>query len=169
MSWLTNIGLLLDLIGAILITVPDIPWSRAQRFVYRHSPLVKHYQAITKMATFIRNVILPNPATIFDQNQESDLPFEPSVKTIRVLYGVLRNHDFRTGCDVDDRIESVIIKDEIIKFIFEEKTNFGIPVENGLNRIRMAKDGFLPQYYTRKGACFLICGFSLQLLDNIIL
>lgn len=76
--------------------------------------------------------------------------------------------ELRAGCDVDSELETVMIEDGYFRFVFSEAADYGIPVDNAFDRVRMAEDGFLYQYYTRKGAYLLIAGFGLQLLDSLL-
>jgi hypothetical protein len=162
MSWLASIGLIFGIIGAALFRVPNVPWYRFQQFVYRHSPLVNHYQKVTGIFEYIGNVSLSSPVVIYEKQRENDIPLDISEKTARVLYGALKSTDFGAGCDVEDELGSVVIEGEKITFTFDQEPSYSIPVEESFNRIRLAEDGFLIQYYTGRGAVFLIIGFCLQ-------
>ena len=167
MSWLTSVGLLFGIAGSFLITVPHMPWPKIQKIVYKRSPLVQKYEIISSTFTYIRSVHISMPFTIFDNRENSDLPINMSEEAAQTLYGVLRHGSFHSGYDVEDTLESVVIEDGSIRFIFENEANYGMPVDNAFNRLRRAQDGFLRQYYTGKGAYFLIASFLLQFLDAL--
>lgn len=155
------------MIGAVLFRVPDVPIYRFKRFVYRNSPLVKHFQEIEGIFEFVGNVRLAEPVIIYSNTQSGDLPYEISEKTGRMLHSFLKSNDLRSPPDAENRLTTVTIDDGKFNFEYANAPNYRIPTDEAFKRFRMRKTGFLTEYYTMKGGTFLFLGFLLQFLGTL--
>jgi hypothetical protein len=167
MSWLISLGLVIGIIGTGLFRVPNLPWYQIQRFVYRISPRVRHFQNIKGIFEFVTNVNLKEPTIIFSEDTENDIPFEVPKKTARLLHGVLKSTDFYSPYDGDGKLQSVRIEDGDFSFFFQNDSNYHCSFDRAINRFKIAKDGFLDEYYTGKGVLFLGLGFIVKLAGTL--
>ena len=75
-----SFGLLLGMVGAVLFRIPNVPIPRFRRFVYRHSPIVNHYQDIEGIFEIIRNITSNEKVIIYSDTEPNNIPYKISEK-----------------------------------------------------------------------------------------